>query len=300
MAAHATERSDWDARSRGTQEPMLIALVANPDSRSCDPDKCAEHLRAAGARVEAFAIDEIEAAVASGPDRVAVAGGDGSIAPAAAAAGGAGIPLALLPAGTANDFARRMAIPVELEAAARLAVRGTDLVDVELGWMEERPFVNVASAGLPGPAARTAKAWKKPLGTLGYAAGAVAAGTTAKPVPVKVACEARTLFEGHAWQVTAAASGAFAAGARIEEADPHDGALEIVAIEAGPRPGLVGLAYRLRRGSLGEHRRARSARCFQALLEVPQGTEFNVDGEVVRSGPASFRGQAKAFALVVG
>jgi len=193
-----------------------------------------------------------------------------------------------------------MGLPVELETASRLAVHGTDVVDVELGWMDGRPFVNVASAGLPGPAARTAKAWKKPLGTLGYAAGAIVAGATASPVPVRVKCEAGTLFEGDAWQVTVAASGAFGAGARIAEADPHDGALQIVAVEAGPRPGLVALAYRLRRGSLGEHRRARSARCTRATLDVPQQIEFNVDGEIGQSGPASFRGERAAFALVVG
>ena len=165
--------------------------------------------------------------------------------------------------------------------------------------MDDRPFVNVASAGLPGPAARTAKAWKKRLGTLGYAAGAAVAGVTAHALPVTVSCEDATLFSGRAWQVTVAASGAFGAGARIAEADPHDGALEVVAVEAGPRVGLVALAYRLRRGSLPGHGRARHARCARATLDVPAETEFNVDGEVVRSGPVSLRGQADAFQLVV-
>jgi diacylglycerol kinase (ATP) len=277
-----------------------VALVANAGSRSCDPDLCAERLRGFGAEVEPFAIDELERAVAAGADRLVVAGGDGSIAPVAAAAGRAGLTLALLPAGTANDFARRMGLPLELSAAARLAVRGTQVKELELGWMDERPFVNVASAGLPGPAARTAKAWKKPLGALGYAAGALVAGVTAKALSVEVSCDDGPLFEGEAWQVTVAASGAFGAGSRIQEADPHDGELEVIAVEAGPRPGLVAVAYRLRRGNLGGSRRSRHARCRRATLEVPGLTEFNVDGEVVESGPAQFRGEADAFSLVVG
>ena len=275
-----------------------IALVANPGSRACDPDEVADRLRGFGAEVELFGVGEAARAAAAGADRLAVAGGDGSIAPAAAAAGGTGVPLAVIAAGTANDFARRMGLPVELAAACRLAVRGSRLRDMELGWMEERPFVNVASAGLPGPAARTAKAWKKPLGTLGYAAGALVAGATAKAVPVRVECGHAQLFAGDAWQVTLAASGAFGAGARIEEADPHDGALEVVAVESGPRPGLVALAYRLRRGSLGAHPRARHERCRRALVDVPPGTEWNVDGELIRSGRARFRGEAGAFRLV--
>jgi diacylglycerol kinase (ATP) len=261
---------------------------------------CAERLRAFGAEVELFTIDEVERAVAAGADRLVVAGGDGSIAPVAAAAGRVATPLALLPVGTANDFAHRMGLPLDAAAAARLAVRGTRVKNLELGWMDDRPFVNVASAGLPGPAARTAKAWKKPLGTIGYAAGALAAGATARTVSVGLSCDDGTLFAGDAWQVTVAASGAFGAGARIEEADPHDGALDVIAIEAGPRLGLIGLAYRLRRGSLGEHRRAKHARCANAALRVPERTEFNVDGELVQSDAARFRGEADAFSLVVG
>jgi diacylglycerol kinase (ATP) len=276
-----------------------IALVANPRSRRGDPDAVAERLRAFGAEVEHFGVDEAERAAAAGLDRLAVAGGDGSIAPAAAAAGAAGVPVALIPVGTANDFARRMGLPVDLAAACRLAVRGTSLRETELGWMADRPFVNVASAGLPAPAARTARAWKKPLGALGYAAGALVAGATADPVPVGVECQGGTLFEGEAWQVTVAASGAFGAGARIAEADPHDGALEVVAVAAGPRPGLVALAYRLRSGSLASHRKAHRRRCASAVVRVPDGTEWNVDGELVTGGTTRFRGEADAFRLVV-
>jgi diacylglycerol kinase (ATP) len=278
---------------------MRVALVANAGSGTCDPDQCAEWLRAFGAEVELFAIDEIDRAVAAGAERLVVAGGDGSIAPVAAAAGRAGTPLGVLPAGTANDFARGMGIPPLMGPAARLAARGTEVKKVELGWMGDRPFVNVASAGLPGPAARTAKAWKKPLGPLGYAAGALLAGVTARAVSVEVACDDGSLFEGDAWQVTVAASGSFGAGSRIDEADPHDGELEVIAVEAGPRPGLVALAYRLRAGTLGEHPRGRHARCKSADVRLRATTEFNVDGEVVESGSAQFRGEADAFSLVV-
>ena len=279
---------------------LRVALVANAASGNSDPDRCAEWLRTFGAEVEPFTIDQLDRAVAAGADRLVVAGGDGSIAPVAAAAGRAETPLAVLPAGTANDFARRMGIPPQMGPAARLAALGTEVRQLELGWMDERPFVNVASAGLPGPAARTARAWKKPLGPLGYAAGALLAGITAKAVSVEVSCDEGPLFEGDAWQVTVAASGAFGAGSRIDEADPHDGQLDVIAVEAGPRPGLVALAYRLRSGSLGRHPRARHARCAGAAVHVRGLTEFNVDGELVGSSTARFRGQADAFSLVVG
>ena len=278
-----------------------VALVANERSGSSDPELCADCLRSFGAEVQRFGVEEIDEAVASGVDRVVVAGGDGSIAPVAAAAGAAGIPVAVVPAGTANDFARRMELPEELPDACRLAVRGTELRELELGWLNrERPFVNVASAGLPAPAAERASSLKRLFGPVAYAVGAVSAGLTAKPLTCLVDCDGRELLAGEAWQVTVAASGAFGAGVVLEGADPSDGRLDVVGIEAGPRLGLVGLAYRMRRGGVADHPRAFQTRCTTTEIRVPEGTPFNVDGEVVNAGSARFTAQERAFQLVVG
>jgi diacylglycerol kinase (ATP) len=283
-----------------TQTRTTVALVANERAGSNNAARSADRLRSFGAEVLRFGVDGTEEAAASGADRLVVAGGDGSIGPAAAAAGRAGIPLAVVPAGTANDFASRLRLPGGITAACRLAVHGTTLKSMELGWMnDERPFVNVASAGLPAPAAERAGGWKDRLGPLAYAAGALSAGVTAKPLTCLVLCNDRELLAGEAWQVTVAASGAFGAGASIEEADPTDGALEVVAIEAGSRAGLVSLAYHLRRGTLTSHPRAYHLHCDHAEVQVPDGTRFNVDGEVVTVGDARFRAVKGAFRLVV-
>jgi diacylglycerol kinase (ATP) len=293
----ASGKTHEDARGAAT----TVALVANEKSGSSDVALTAERLASFGAEVRHFDIEELQDAVASGADRVVVAGGDGSIAPVAAAAGAAGTPVAVVPVGTANDFARRLGLPEGLPAACRLAVRGTQLRSLELGWMnQDRPFVNVASAGLPAPAAQRASSWKERLGPLAYAAGAVTAGLSAEPLTCLVECDGRELLAGEAWQVTVGASGAFGAGAAIEEADPGDGALEVVAIEAGPRLGLIGLAYRLRSGRVTEHPRAFHSRCEHVEVQVPDGTQFNVDGELVTAGEARFRAVRAAFRLVVG
>lgn len=73
-----------------------------------------------------------------------------------------------------------------------------------------------------------------------------------------------------------------------------------MAIETGPRLGLVGLAYRLRSGGLTDHPRAFHTSCTTAEVLVPDGTTFNVDGELVPLGSGRFTVQARAFQLVVG
>ena len=282
-------------------------MIANPRSGSSDPGEVASYLRDAGAEVELFALDEAERAGASGASRIVIAGGDGSVGPVAAVAGRADLPLGVIAAGTANDFARGMGLPEDAEEAARLAVSGERLRALDLGWMARpggeskgRPFVNVASMGLPAPAAQRAGSLKGALGPLAYAAGALAAGLSARPVRCRATCDGRLVHDGPAWQVTVACSGSFGAGARIEQADPADGALDLVAAAAGSRMRLPALAYGLRRGGLERRAGIGHARGARIELDAPADAEFNVDGELVRHGSATFTVEAGAFRLVVG
>jgi diacylglycerol kinase (ATP) len=252
-----------------------------------------------GADVLPVALDRATAAAASGAERVVVAGGDGSIGPAAEAAAEAGMPLAVIPVGTANDFARALEIPLDPEEACRLAARGTQTRRLELAWIDSRPFVNVASAGLAPVAARKARGLKRALGPLAYSVGAVRAALGARPVRCRVRCEGDPSFEGSAWQVSVAVTGAFGAGASVDS-DPADGRLDVVVIEAGSRARLVAHAYRLRAGRIESQPAVRSRRCRDAELDTDGRTWFNVDGELVDAKDARFRVQAGAFEVVTG
>jgi len=255
-------------------------------------------LREQGAEVRRFALDEASEAARSGAARLVVAGGDGSIGPAAMAAGRAGIPLAVVPVGTANDFARAVGVPLDAAAACRLAARGTETRHLELAWIGSRPFVNVASAGLAPVAARKARGLKRTFGPLAYSFGALRAGLGARPIRCRVRSGGETMFDGAAWQVSVAVTGAFGGGATVD-ADPRDGELDVVVIEAGSRARLVAIAYRLRAGRIRSQRGVRSWRRPEAEIVTGGETGFNVDGEVVDAADARFRVEARAFEQVV-
>jgi diacylglycerol kinase (ATP) len=100
--------------------------------------------------------------LAAGADVVAIYGGDGSVAEAAAALEGAAASLAILPGGTANVMATELGIPRQLEAALRVAADPASQVrTVDLGAVNGRPFVLRVSLGLEAAmvagADRTAK-----------------------------------------------------------------------------------------------------------------------------------------------
>jgi diacylglycerol kinase family enzyme len=277
---------------------MRLALLANPESGRGQAPEAERLLRGHGAEVRRFALQERDEAVAWSPDRIAVAGGDGSIAAVAEAAGRAGLPIAVVPTGTANDFARAHGLPSELDEACGLAVNGDRTRQLELAWIGEHPFVNAASVGLAPAAARRADGLKRVLGPLAYSVGAVHAGLRTHPVTCRVSCDGDLLFGGAAWQVTVAATGAFGAGSNVD-ADPSDGRLDVVVIEASSRARLVLHAYGLRAGRLESQRGVRRARAGRVEVDAEAAT-FNVDGDLVEVSEARFRAQARAFAVVVG
>ena len=254
-------------------------------------------LREHGAEVRSFGLEERDDVVASRPERIVVAGGDGSIGCAAETAATAGVPLAVVPVGTANDFARAQGLPLDPADACRLAVEGEATRRLELAWMDDRPFVNAASAGLSPVAARKAHGLKRALGPLAYAVGALRAGLTTQPMRCEVSCDGEPLFDGSAWQVTVGATGAFGGGSSVE-ADPQDGELDVVVIESGSRARLVVHAYGLRTGGVESQTGVRKARGRVIQVRTDGSTGFNVDGERVDLSEGRFRAEEGAFAVV--
>ena len=110
--------------------------------------------------------DEARRAAEDGETVVAV-GGDGLVGCLAGALRGGAGPLAIVPSGRGNDFARVLKIPTEPREAARVAVDGTERT-LDLGLANGRPFVGIASLGFDSDANRIANEAKLVKGNLVY------------------------------------------------------------------------------------------------------------------------------------
>lgn len=296
---------------------MRLALIANQRSGTAsEPYELEALLAAGGAAVSYVPIEQIadreggaledgalDALRAGGPpDRIVVAGGDGSIGPAALCAAQLGVPLAVVAAGTANDFARAKRLPLDdLDAACALARDPAAATGhAELGMAGERPFVNAASAGLSVAAARAAKPHKPRLGPLAYAVGAVKAGVTATPLRCAVACDGAERYAGPAWQVVVAVTGAFGGGSQIGETSTDDEQLDVAVVPAGSRIGLVRRAFGMKTGRLTEQDDVAHERGAVIDVELAGHPAFNVDGETCRCEPARFTLRPGGFHVVTG
>ena len=113
-------------------------------------EKAREALKAAGFELEEVQPKELEKglrkAIDAGAERILVAGGDGTIATAAALVAKTDTELAILPGGTLNHFAKDHGIPTDLGKAAKVAGSGT-VVGADIGYVNDCVFLNTSSIG---------------------------------------------------------------------------------------------------------------------------------------------------------
>lgn len=141
-----------DHAQRPKAPASRIRLIANPNS--------------GGNRRDGGALDRVRGALCDGaeilrwrpgtpltwdeddrPDIVVAAGGDGTVSAIAAEVIGTGIPLAVLPLGTFNYFARGLGYSEDPETAARQILAGAPH-SIRVGSVNGTPFLNNASLGL--------------------------------------------------------------------------------------------------------------------------------------------------------
>lgn len=143
----------------------ILALV-NKDAGTADA-ACEALGNAGGFRVERIApselADRVRGALARGERRILVAGGDGSIATAAAAMRGKSCELAILPGGTLNHLAQDLGLPEDLSEAAKVATGETTRC-IDVAEVNGRLFLNTSSVGAYVTYVRTREGLEARLG----------------------------------------------------------------------------------------------------------------------------------------
>ncbi len=114
---------------------MRVTLIHNPNAgpgRTMDGRELVAALAAFGWRARSVVSDDIEKALRNPGDAVVVAGGDGTIGRVAKRLVRTGVPLGVIPTGTANNVARTLGVGVEAKAAIAMLPRAAER-DVDLG-----------------------------------------------------------------------------------------------------------------------------------------------------------------------
>jgi YegS/Rv2252/BmrU family lipid kinase len=271
-------------------------MLVNPNSRrgGASLEPVIARLRAGGvdAVIERFDTSaEVSADIARRrheADLVIVCGGDGTINSAAKGILETGLPMGIMPMGTANDLARTLGIPDDLVKAADVILAGhTSRVD--LGEVNGHPFFNVASLGLSVDLAKgLTPESKRRWGKLGYAIAAFKVLMRAKPFRAEIISD-----EGRVSVKTlqiAVGNGVHYGGGTVIHADAtiEDGHLDLYSLELKNvwKFGLMLGAFR--RGEHGAWDEVRTAKSTEFDIRTREPMPINTDGDLVTQTPAHF------------
>jgi YegS/Rv2252/BmrU family lipid kinase len=221
-------------------------------------------------------------------DCVVVGGGDGTINAAALGVIERRLPLGILPMGTANDLARTLDIPLDVDQAARIIAEGTTR-RIDLGLVNGEPFFNVASLGLSAELAqKLTREIKRRYGRFGYALVAFQVLARARPFSAYISSE-----EGAARVRTlqiAVGNGRFYGGGNAVEKNAaiDDQHLDLYSLELKRAWKLALMARSFRYGEHGAWREVRAIRAKEFDIRTRKPRPINADGEIVTQTPAHF------------
>jgi diacylglycerol kinase (ATP) len=230
-------------------------------------------------------------------------GGDGSVSSVVDFLAHHHVTLGLLPLGTANDFARTLGIPSDIEEACQ-TIAGGKVVDVDLGLAGDNYYVNVASVGLGVEATQAlSPRLKKSAGPLAYPVAAVRAFLRHEPFSARLIFpdgDYEPVEYGRLLQV-AVGNGRFYGGGMVvaPESGIDDRRLDVYAIELGRHRDLIGVARYLKSGDFIRSESVGHYRTERVRFETEPDLPINIDGEVVARTPQDFSVVHNALKVLV-
>ncbi|MES1935008.1 lipid kinase [Salinisphaera hydrothermalis] len=286
---------------------LRALLLINRESRQgeANAQNAVEHLAARDVDVVEGRFDDpddVPAEIhryADDVDVVVLGGGDGTLNLASKAMMECGKPMAVLPLGTANDFARTLLIPTDLAAACDNVVDGVDH-GIDLGQCNDVYFLNVASIGLAVRACEyRSDAAKKWFGSLGYASNVFSAVRDTEPFIAEVRFDGRR--ERLKSLQIAVGNGRYFGGGMAVSSDAalDDGRLDLYSLEPQPLSSLIAMLPGLMRGP---NKAMQGVQLFEGTefeIRTEQPMDINTDGELLTATPATFRVLPRALTVKV-
>jgi diacylglycerol kinase (ATP) len=220
----------------------------------------------------------VRRAVEDGADLLFVWGGDGMVQRCIDALDGARVPIAVVPAGTANLFASNLGIPKEIEAAVDIGLHGARRT-LDVGRLNGERFAVMAGAGFDARMIREADAGlKDKLGRVAYVwTGVRELGR--KPFEAAIKVDGSSWYEGKASCVLLGNVGELFAGVEaFDGARPDDGVLELGVVTADSVLDWARTIARTAAGSSSASPFVQATKAHSAEVRFDRKILYEVDG----------------------
>lgn len=222
--------------------------------------------------------------VASGADAVTLIGGDGTVHLGAQVLANSGMPFGVIPAGTGNDFARGLGLPLkDPAAAADLVVAGRTRA-IDLAVAKDEFITTVVAGGFDSLVNKRANAMAWPKGNARYTLATLAELRTFTPLEYVVTVDGQVI-ETKAMLVAVGTGPTYGGGLQIcAGAELDDGQLDVTIIEPVSRLTLLQMFPKLSKGTHVGHPAVRTLRGRSVRIEAAGITAY-ADGEPLGALP---------------
>ncbi len=222
-------------------------------------------------------------------DCVIVGGGDGTLNGVADALVETQLPLGILPLGTANDLARTLGLPLQLDAACEVIAAG-NLRRIDLGRVNDKHFFNAASLGLSVQICRQLdKGAKQRWGVMAYPVTMAKSLWQMRPIRVVIS-DGQSTWQARTVQLTVGNGRFFGGGMTVdEEAEIDDQQLNLYSIEIEHWSEMPLMFWSLWRGRLEHLSKVRTLEGQYFEIRTRRPYWVNTDGELTVRTPATFR-----------
>jgi YegS/Rv2252/BmrU family lipid kinase len=238
------------------------------------------------AKVEWFPIEKGSAAkkaaakaLADGADIVLACGGDGTVRAAAEALVGSEAALAVLPTGTANQFASAMAMPSDVKDILSLLASGQTRT-IDTGRCNGMTFLVMAGIGFDAALIDAAEDDKERLGMVAYLRAGAKEARQRRPFPAKISIDDDKVFDGDASCVLVANIGTLKGFEAFPDAVPTDGNLDAAVVTASGVRDWAGLMVSAIRHKQHLSGRADLYAGKTITVRTPKKHRFELDGGV--------------------
>jgi YegS/Rv2252/BmrU family lipid kinase len=236
------------------------------------------------------------AAAAAGED-VLTLGGDGLAGAVASVLRDGDSALVPLPGGRGNDFCRVLGVPLQPVAACTALSRATAR-QVDLGEVDGRTFIGIASCGFDSVANRIANAAPAKLGNLVYAYGALRALATWKPVRFELELDGRRVTHT-GYSVGACNSKAYGGGMFVApDAELDDGMLDVVVKDHVSRTRFLRELPTLFDGTHVHNPSVHVYRAREVRISAERPFDVYADGDPIAPLPATARALPGALRVI--
>jgi YegS/Rv2252/BmrU family lipid kinase len=229
-----------------------------------------------------------------------VMSGDGLIGQVGGALAGSGAALGILPGGRGNDLARVLGIPAEPAGAVAVLAAASER-EIDVGEVNGRRFLCVASFGFDSDANRIANEARLVRGNLVYAYAALRAMAAWHPATFSVTADGGEPVTYRGYSVAVANSQAFGGGMFIA---PHakldDGLFDVVVIEDISKFNYVSNLPKVFKGIHVEEDGVIERHAVAAEIHVSADRDFGIyaDGEHLTDLPATLRVLPRALRVI--